>query len=184
MSTSMDPKAIRVGDFWFNRPPIEWIIAPDGLDAQIKSEFGDLVEQARRGELDGWTAHPESSVALVALLDQFSRNLFRGTPEAFSADAKAREVAAKSIAQDFDMQVSVIKASAFYMPLMQDESLISLIASRCLFEALKTRCTNDEEHEHIVQLEKFGRYPSRNDILGRKSTKEEEDFLRDRVFTL
>lgn len=194
MSASLYPDAERVGDFWFNRPPIDWIIAPDGLDAQIKSEFGDLVEQARRGELDHWIAHPESSVALVALFDQFPRNLFRGTPEAFSTDAKAREIAAKAIAQDFDKQVSVIKASAFYMPLMQDESLISLIATRCLFEALKARCTNDEEHEwvdgaieaskrHIVQLERFGRYPSRNVILGRKSTKEEEDFLRDRVFT-
>ncbi|KAK7181026.1 hypothetical protein DPSP01_003622 [Paraphaeosphaeria sporulosa] len=193
MSTAPYPEANRVCDFWFNRPPIEWIIAPDGLDAQMKSEFGDLVKQARCGELDDWTSHPESSVALVAILDQFSRNLFRGTPEAFSADVKAREVAAKAIAQDFDKQVSVTKASAFYMPLMQDENLISLIAARCLFEALKARCTNEEEHEwvdgaieacprHIVQLERFGRYPSRNTILGRKTTKEEEDFLRNRKF--
>jgi uncharacterized protein (DUF924 family) len=191
----MDPKAKRVVDFWFNRPSIEWIVAPDGLDDQMKSEFGDLVEQARRGELDIWTAHPESSVALVALLDQFSRNLFRGTPDAFSADAKAREVAAKAIAQDFDKRVSVIMASAFYMPLMQDESLISLIATRCLFKALKERCTKEEEHEwvdgaieaskrHIQQLERFGRYPSRNAILGRKSTEEEDSFLKNRILTL
>jgi uncharacterized protein (DUF924 family) len=170
-------------------------MAPDGLDDQMKSEFGDLVMQARRGELDGWAARPKSSVALVALLDQFSRNLFRGTPEAFSADEKARDVAARAIAQDFDKKVSVIMASAFYMPLMQDESLISLIASRCLFEALKGRCSKEEEHEwvdgaieaskrHIQQLERFGRYPSRNAVLGRKSTKEEEDFLRERVLAL
>lgn len=193
MSTSPYPEANRVVEFWFNRPPIEWIIAPDGLDAQMKAEFGDLVDKARGGELDDWTSDPESSVALVAMLDQFSRNLFRGTPEAFSADAKAREVAAKAIAQDFDKKVSVIKASAFYMPLMQDESLISVIATRSLLEALKARCANDEEHEwvdgafeaskrHMVQLEKFGRYPSRNVILGRKTTEEEEGFLKYRQF--
>ncbi|KAF1978803.1 DUF924-domain-containing protein [Bimuria novae-zelandiae CBS 107.79] len=162
----MDPEAMHVVAFWFNRPPIEWNIASDGLDDQMKSEFGSLVQRARRSELDSWITHPESSVALVALLDQFSRNIFRGTLEAFNK------------------QVSVIKASALYMPLMQDESLISLIATRCLFEALKTRCTNKEEHKHILQLETFGRYPTRNAILGRKSTGVEEEYLRDRVTSL
>ncbi|KAL1591329.1 hypothetical protein SLS60_012073 [Paraconiothyrium brasiliense] len=191
----MDPEANRVVAFWFNRPPIEWIVAPDGLDDQIKSDFGSLVQQARRGELDTWTAHPESSVALVVLLDQFSRNIFRGTSEAFSADAKAHDVATEAIAQEFDRQVTVIKASALYMPLMQDESLISLIATRCLFEALKTRCVNEEETQwvdmgiaaskrHIQQLEMFGRYPTRNVALGRKNTEAEEEYLRNRVTSL
>jgi uncharacterized protein (DUF924 family) len=87
----------RVITFWFNRPPLEWIIAPKGLDAQMKSEFGDLVLQARRNELDEWAVEPEGSVALVALLDQFSRNMFRGTAEAFSADAKACDVARQKL---------------------------------------------------------------------------------------
>jgi uncharacterized protein (DUF924 family) len=188
----MNTDAKRVVAFWFNRPPIEWIIAPEGLDAQMKSEFGDLVLKARSNELDDWVTEPEGSVALVALLDQFPRNIFRGSPEAFSSDKKAWETATRAIAHDFDKQVTVIQASALYMPLMQQESLISVIASRCLFEALKPRCTTDEEHRwvdmgiaaskrHVKQLERFGRFPTRNALLGRENTEAEEQFLKEHV---
>ncbi|KAF1950751.1 DUF924-domain-containing protein [Byssothecium circinans] len=191
----MDKEVKRVIGFWFNRPPIEWIIAPEGLDAQMKSEFGDLVFQARANELDDWTAEPEGSLALVALLDQFSRNIFRGSPEAFSSDTKACETATKAIAREFDRHVTVIQASAFYMPLMQQESLISVIASRYLFEALKPRCVGEEENKwvdmgiaaskrHMRQLERFGRFPTRNALLGRKNTEAEEKFLREHVASL
>ena len=191
----MSPDVDRIVDFWFNRPPMEWIVAPEGLDAQLKSEFGDLVQKARSNKLDDWTAQPKASLALVALLDQFSRNIFRGSPDAFTSDAKARETATKAIAKDFDKEVTVIQASAFYMPLMHQESLISLIAARSLFEALEARCMSDEEHKwvnlgiaaskrHIQQLEQFGRYPTRNALLGRKSTEAEEAFLKDHVSSL
>ncbi|RYP53282.1 hypothetical protein DL770_010998 [Monosporascus sp. CRB-9-2] len=186
----MNPDVKRVVAFWFNRNPIEWIIAPEGLDAQLKAEFGDLVLQARRDELDDWAAEPEGSVALVALLDQFSRNMFRGSADALSADAKASDTAAKAIARDFDKQVSVIQASALYLPLMQQESMVALVAARCLFEALKPRCATTQEHEwvdmgiaaskrHLLQLQRFGRYPTRNAVLGRKSTEAEEEFLKE-----
>ncbi|CAN8096461.1 unnamed protein product [Discula destructiva] len=156
----------------------------------MKSNFGDLVLKARRNELDDWAAEPEGSLALVAMLDQFSRNIFRGSPEAFSSDQKACDIATKAIARDFDKRVTVIQASAFYMPLMQQESLISLIAARCLLEALKPRCSSDEEHKwvgmgvaasgrHLQQLEQFGRYPTRNALLGRKNTEAEEDSPQD-----
>lgn len=188
----MNPDVKRVTAFWFNRPPIEWIVAPEGLDAQIKSDFNELVLKARRNELDDWAAEPEASVSLVALLDQFSRNLFRGSADAFSADAKAFETATKAIARDFDKQVSVVQASALYMALMHQESLISLIAARYLFEALKARCVSDEERKwvdmgvagskgHMQQLERFGRYPTRNSLLGRKNTAAEEEFLKEHI---
>ncbi|KAI0120911.1 hypothetical protein F4776DRAFT_632361 [Hypoxylon sp. NC0597] len=191
----MNPDVKRVVGFWFDRKPIEWIIAPEGLDAQMKAEFGDLVLKARNNELDDWSAEPESSLALVVLLDQFSRNIFRGSPDAFSADAKAWEIATKAIARDFDKRVTVIQASAFYLTLMQQESLISLVASRCLFEALKTRCVSSEEHDwvdmgiaaskrHMQQLERFGRYPTRNALLGRKNTEEEDEYLKQHVPSL
>ncbi|ORY07807.1 hypothetical protein BCR34DRAFT_666269 [Clohesyomyces aquaticus] len=194
-SPIMDPEVKRVIAFWFNRPPLEWIIAPEGLDAQLKSEFGDLVLKARRNELDNWATSPEGSVAIVTLLDQFTRNLFRGTAEAFSGDAKAFEVATKAVAQDFDKQVTVIQASAFYMCLMQQESLVSVIAARGLFEKLKERCESEEEHKwvgmgvpaagrHLQQLLRFGRYPTRNALLGRKNTEDEEMFLREHVSSL
>ncbi|KAL1861520.1 hypothetical protein Daus18300_008782 [Diaporthe australafricana] len=191
----MNPEVKRVISFWFERPPMDWIIAPEGLDSQIKSDFSDLVLKARRNELDDWAAEPEGSLALVALLDQFSRNLFRGTPDAFSADTKAWETATKAIAKDFDKKITVVEASAFYMPLMHQESVISLIAARCLFEALKARCVSDEEHKwvdmgimasgrHLQQLERFGRYPTRNALLGRQNTEAEEQFLKEHVPSL
>jgi len=191
----MNPDVKRIIAFWFNRNPMEWIIAPEGLDAQMKSEFENLVLKARRNELDNWAAEPEASLALVVLLDQFSRNIFRGSPDTFSADGKAWETATKAIAQDFDKQATVIQASAFYMPLMHQESLISLIAARCLFEALKPRCVSTEEHDwvdmgiaaskrHMEQLERFGRYPTRNALLGRKNTEAEDEFLKEHMHSL
>jgi len=191
----MNPDVKRIVAFWFNRNPIEWIIAPEGFDTQLKSEFENLVLKARRNELDDWTTEPEGSLALVVMLDQFSRNIFRGSPHVFSADEKAWEIATKAIARDFDKQVTVIQASAFYMPLMNQESLISLVAARCLFEALKARCVSTEEHSwvdmgiaaskrHVQQLERFGRYPTRNALLGRKNTEAEEEFLKEHVPSL
>lgn len=186
----MDPNIKRILDFWFNRNPIEWIIAPEGLDAQLKSDFEDLVLKARRNELDHWATEPEGSLALVVLLDQFSRNLYRGSPDAFAADGKSWETATKAIAQDFHNQVTVIQASTFYMPLMHHEAIISLIAARCLFEGLKPRCVTKEEHDwtdmgigaskrHMEQLIQFGRYPTRNVLLGRENTEAEEKFLKE-----
>ncbi|KAI1374803.1 DUF924-domain-containing protein [Hypoxylon crocopeplum] len=191
----MNPDAKRVLAFWFNRNPMEWIIAPEGLDAQIKSEFGDLVMKARCNELDGWAVEPEASLALVVLLDQFSRNIFRDSLDAYSGDEKAGETATKAVARDFDKQVTVIQASAFYMPLMQQESLISAVAARYLFEALRLRCASSEEHSwvdmgikaskrHVQQLERFGRYPTRNALLGRKNTEAEDGFLKEYVRSL
>ncbi|KAI9710350.1 MAG: hypothetical protein M1820_002845 [Bogoriella megaspora] len=191
----MNSDVKRVVAFWFDRPPLQWIIAPEGLDAQLKSEFSDLVLKARNNELDEWATEPESSLALVVLLDQFSRNIFRGSPDAFSADAKAWETATKAIAMNFDKQVTVIQASAFYMPLMHQESLISLVAARCLFEATKRRCVSDVEHKwidmgiaaserHMQLLERFGRYPTRNALLGRQNTEAEHEFLKHHVPSL
>ncbi|TVY41138.1 hypothetical protein LOCC1_G005498 [Lachnellula occidentalis] len=194
-SPIMNSDVKRIMAFWFNRNPMEWIIAPEGLDGQIKSEFEPLVLQARRNELDDWAAEPEASIALVVLLDQFSRNIFRGSPDTFGADAKAWETATKAIAHDFDKQATVIQASALYMPLMHQESLISLIAARCLFEALKQRCVSTEEHDwvgmgiaaskrHTEQLERFGRYPTRNALLGRENTEAENEFLKEHMPSL
>ncbi|KAF7535328.1 hypothetical protein G7054_g5475 [Neopestalotiopsis clavispora] len=185
----MNPDITRIVNFWFNRNPVEWIIAPKGLDEELRSQFGELVLKARGSELDDWTTQPEGSLALVVMLDQFSRNLFRGTPDALSGDAKAVETSTRAIARDFDKQVTVMQASAFYMPLLQQESLITVVAGRCLFETLKSRCVTDEEHKwvdmgiaaakrHVQQLDKFGRYPTRNAVLGRTNTEAEEEFLK------
>lgn len=188
----MNQDIARVNSFWFERPPMEWIVAPAGLDEQLKNDFSDLVHKARADQLNDWKSSPEGSIALVVLLDQFSRNLFRGSPDAFAADSKARDTTTNAIALDFDKNVTVIQASAFYLCLMQQESLISLVAARSLFEALKARCVEEAEHKwvdiciaaagrHLSQLQRFGRYPTRNALLDRQNTAEEDKFLKEHV---
>jgi uncharacterized protein (DUF924 family) len=194
--TDLDIK--RIIEFWFKRNPLEWIIAPPGLDDQLKSGFEHLVLKARRNELDSWMDSATGSLALVVLLDQFTRNLFRGSAEAFSGDEKATTIATKAIAKGFDKQVSVIQASSFYMPFMMQESLIHVVAARCLFEALKERCLSEERGgrsvtkeeknwvqsaveaagRHVEKIDMFGRYPSRNVLLGRVSSAAEEESLK------
>lgn len=191
----MDGEIQHVVNFWFNRNPIEWIVAPEGFDEQCRSNFDTLVKQARHNELDAWADSPEGSLALVILLDQLPRNLHRGTVDAFASDAEAHEIAARAIARDFDKLVTVIQASAFYMALLQQESLTSVVAARALFEALQSRAASEEEQKwiemgvagakgHAKQLVQFGRYPTRNAVLGRTSTKIEEEFLTGHKFQL
>ncbi|OAL71625.1 hypothetical protein A7D00_4530 [Trichophyton violaceum] len=185
---AMSTDVKRIITFWFNRSPVEWIAGPRGIDDQIRSEFGDLVLKARQNKLDDWEMEPEACLALAVLLDQFSRNIFRGSPDAFSADSKSHELATRAIICGFDKDVTVIQASAFYLPLLHQESLISLVAARSLFENLRQRCVNREEekwvdmgidivNENIRHMQKFGRYPSRNLALGRTNTEAEEEHL-------
>jgi len=184
----MNPDVQRIMTFWFDRNPMDWMRAPDGFDDQCKSQFSDLVLKARNNELDDWAATPEGSLALVVLLNQLMRNIFRGSVDAFSGDAKAAEIATRAIARDFDKQVTVIQSSAFYIALMAQESLISIVAARALCDTLKPRCANAEEHDwvdkgvaaakmHVDQIARFGRYPVRNAILGRKNTDAEDKYL-------
>ncbi|KAK7748325.1 hypothetical protein SLS62_008693 [Diatrype stigma] len=195
-----DPDIQRVLAFWFDRNPLDWIVAPEGFDAQCESELGDLVRKARRHELDDWAsataATPEEgSLALAVLLDQLPRNLFRGTADAFASDAQAWEVATRAIARGLDKKVPVVRASAFYMPLLQRESLISAVAARALSEALVPRAWAPEEQKwvamgvagaerHVEQIARFGRYPTRNAVLGRESTEAEVEFLKGHTFSL
>ncbi|KAK7990127.1 hypothetical protein PG989_010442 [Apiospora arundinis] len=185
------PDVKRVLDFWFDRNPIDWVMSPAGLDDQIKTQFGDLVAQARRNELDAWaTEGPESCLALVALLDQFPRNLYRGTPEAYACDPKAFAITTRAIAHDFDKRVNVIQASSFYLTILNKEEEIAAIASRSLWTDLRPRCETEQEkkwvemgisatQKHLVQLEQFGRYPTRNKSMGRENTEAEEKYLAD-----
>lgn len=94
----------------YNRPTIDWFVTPDGLDEICKDEFGHLVEDARANRLDHWQADREGSLALVILLDQFTRNIYRGTPDAFSSDPKALDVATKAIAKGWDKQSTTTQA--------------------------------------------------------------------------
>ena len=164
---------------------------PDGFDQVCEKEFGDLVQKARTTELDDWASEPNSTLALLVLLDQFPRNIYRGTPDAFSSDPKALDLATRSLAKGFDKQVSVYQTLTFYLPLMHNENLLSVIACMSFYENLIHRCPEGSDEHKFLQngmqagvshrdtIMKFGRYPGRNKALGRESTKEEEEFLKE-----
>jgi uncharacterized protein (DUF924 family) len=103
----------RIHDFWFTRSPQEWFMPPEGFDNLCESEFGHLVQDARAGKLDHWTDEPQGTLAILVLLDQFSRNIYRGTPDAFSADPKALQIATHAIAKGWDKDATTAQALVY-----------------------------------------------------------------------
>jgi uncharacterized protein (DUF924 family) len=136
-----------------------------------------LWEQAVRGELDRWRSTPLAALALVVVLDQFSRNMFRGTPRAFAGDPAALAAAASVIERGFDRPLSAQERTFVYMPFEHAEDLAAQRRSLALFEALDP---NDMEYarRHHEIIARFGRFPHRNSLLGRESTPEEIEFLK------
>jgi uncharacterized protein (DUF924 family) len=137
------------------------------------------VEAARRGALDHWAASPRGRLALIILLDQFPRQCFRGTPEAYASDAKAQALAAEGVAARVDEQLTFAERQFFYMPLMhaEDRDLQALSLERfdALHEDAEAVLGFATGHRRVVY--RFGRFPHRNRVLGRPSSPEEEAFL-------
>jgi uncharacterized protein (DUF924 family) len=190
------PATKDINDFWF--PPntdllSHWFAPNPVLDASIKSTFEPFMTSAAQNlsPLDTWTATPNGTLALLLLLDQFPRNVYRNSPRAYASDAKAASVAVTAIAAGQDREVSLLKQPFFYLPLMHDESLLAQVAALGLFEALVTRCGEgslereyaekglESTRKHLRVIERFGRFPSRNAVLGRESTGEERGFLEE-----
>lgn len=165
--------------FWFQelKPAQWWRVAPE-LDAQIRERFGPVLMTARAGELEGWRRSPEGRLAEIIVLDQFSRNIHRGTPEAFAADSLALALAQKAVAQGADQALPIDRRGFLYMPYMHSESAAVHVIAVQLFSAPGLEESLKAELRHQEIIERFGRYPHRNVILGRTSTPEEEDFLR------
>lgn len=176
-------------DFWFapdsrpdHRDPggrdLERWFAPDpAFDDAIRKHFADALERAVRGELDGWAETAEGALALTVLLDQFPRNMFRGQARAFAADGKALAVARQALARGFDQAVPAMWRKFFYLPFEHAEDGEAQARSVALFrgsgDARGLRYA--EMHKEII--DRFGRFPHRNRILGRASTPEEEAWL-------
>jgi len=189
VTPALNPNVTRVLSFWFDRDPMDWFRGPEGFDDECRSQLGHLVERARSDDLDDWSNGPEGSLALLVLLDQVPRNMFRGTPDAFSSDAKAQEVAARSIAKGHDRQATTYQALQFYLTLMHQENLLAQVASVALIENLRAASLEGSPErefleqsvsaakDHLDVILRFGRYPSRNLILGRESTAGEAAFL-------
>lgn len=164
--------------FWFDElTPEQWFRGGDDLDAQILARFGDALERAKAGELDGWAATPDGALALLILLDQFSRNIHRGSADAFAQDEKALTVARSAIDAKFDKAQAPERRTFFYLPLEHSEDLADQERSVALFEALGDPIQADYARRHRDIIARFGRFPHRNPLLGRPSTAEEIAFL-------
>lgn len=165
--------------FWFDEStPEQWFEKSDDFDRVIESRFGALHAAACRGDCDDWAETADGVLALILVLDQFSRNLFRDDPRAFAQDAKALLLAKGAIAKGFDMAVSEDRRVFFYVPFEHSEDLADQEASLPYFEAL----TNKEYLRYAVAhrdiIARFGRFPHRNAVLGRESSPEESEFLK------
>jgi uncharacterized protein (DUF924 family) len=174
--------------FWFSdqvRP--RWFAKDPAFDELIRNRFAASAAAAAAGALDGWTAEPESCLALVLLLDQVPRYIHRGSPRAFAADAKARQIAELAVARDFDTRTPLDRRFFFYMPFQHSEGPADQRRCVALFRRwAEAHGGRDREwvaesmryvlrHQEII--ERFGRFPHRNQILGRESTPAEIEFL-------
>jgi uncharacterized protein (DUF924 family) len=177
--------------FWFgdaNAPREQWFRRSDALDQEIRNRFGEAIEQAARGDLDPWKETARGRLAIVVLLDQFSRNAFRATPRSFSQDVRALAIAEEGVDLAQDRMLSPLERSFLYMPFMHAEDRAMQARSCALFERLASEAPAAlasyladavkyaRAHRQIV--DRFGRFPHRNATLGRATTAEEAEFLK------
>lgn len=169
--------------FWMDDVgPEGWFAATEAMDAQIRDRFMAAWKAAAAGELDCWSLRPEGALALVILLDQFPRNMFRGSEAAYSSDRKALATAKQALSHGFDIQVSEAERFMFYLPLMHSESITD--QDRCV-RLIMTRMPKTgalplkHAREHRDVIRRFGRFPRRNEPLGRSSTDAEQNWMAD-----
>jgi uncharacterized protein (DUF924 family) len=191
MDDAMTVRAVL--DFWFGapgspehgKPRAEWFRKDPAFDASIRDRFGPLVERALRGELADWAASPEGALAEILLLDQFTRNIFRDTPRAFAGDPRALAAARAAVGQRVDEALPAFQRGFVYLPFEHAESMAAQDESVRLFARLAedgpdgSSSMLDYAHRHRAVVERFGRFPHRNAVLGRASTAEEEAYLRE-----
>ena len=176
--------------FWFlpadasghGLPRVEWFRKDAVFDKEIRSRFLPDVEAALNDELDDWAETPRGALALLILLDQFTRNLFRGEARCFAGDAQALRVAETVIAKGWDQAMNAVERTFVYLPFEHSEALADQERSLALFGALATNAPTaagflDYAQRHHEVIVRFGRFPHRNAALGRVSTPEEKDYL-------
>lgn len=165
-------------DYWYSDEMRKhWFASTPELDTEIKSNYQAVWECAGSGQLDEWKTTPEGCLALAIILDQLPLNMFRGEPRSFKTEIKAIEIAIFAVDNGFDKKISSDKLPFLFMPLMHSEKLEHQELSVKLFEQhdLQSNLKFAKHHRDIVK--KFGRFPHRNKILGRESTKEELEYL-------
>jgi uncharacterized protein (DUF924 family) len=176
-------------EFWFADGPDQfrqaWFTKDAAFDAEIGRRFGTLLTPAREGALDAWAETPEGALALLILLDQFPRNLFRGTPDAFASDAHAQALARRVVLERrLDLKLAPMQRVFLYLPFEHAESLEAQNISVALFEGLRDWPAHAAPGgvipyawAHRAVIARFGRFPHRNAVLGRESTAAELAYL-------
>ena len=165
--------------FWFEEiSPETWFKKDALFDDMLMQKFGRVIEKALAGRLDKWAQNKDGRLALILLLDQMTRNIFRNTPKAFSGDEIACALSLRSVADGFlEKEKNVDKRQFFLMPMMHSEDLKIQKQSLPLFQALTSENTYGYAIRHHDIIERFGRFPHRNQILNRPSSNEELAFL-------
>lgn len=165
--------------FWFEEiTPKQWWATSDDLDQHIELRFGALHYSAERCELYGWRESAKGRLAEIIVLDQFSRNIYRNHPNAFAYDSLALALAQTAVAFNADHELNIEERAFLYIPYMHSESLMIHEVAVTLFSQPGMEANLQFELRHKEIIDRFGRYPHRNVILGRTSTSEEIDFLK------
>ena len=163
--------------FWSDAGPDRWYKRDDAFDAELRRRFLGLWQKASAGELPAWEASDDGALALVIVLDQFPRNMFRGDARTYASDAMARDVAYRAIGRGVDARIDPLLRQFLYLPFNHSEDLSDQL--RCVE---LTRAAGNAENlkwaeHHADIIRRFGRFPHRNRVLGRDSTPEEQAFL-------
>ena len=177
-ASEVHAKGEEVLAFWFEGlMPEQWFAKSEGLDREIRERFGSLRDAVLKSGAAEWRDDPPMLLAAVILLDQFSRNIHRGTAEAFVADPLAQELAGLAVERGWDCAMTPQQSQFLYLPFEHAEDRELQAVSLSCFEALGLEEPLEYARQHAEVIARYGRYPSRNAALGRTSTPEEEEYL-------
>ena len=177
-------------NFWFGLPDEQgygsarqfWFTQDPEFDLKVQTRFQKDYELAASGKLNDWKNSPQSCLALIILLDQFPRNMFRGEAKSFATDCQALEVAKHAVDRGFDRELLPLQRSFIYLPFEHSENIENQHLAVELFNQLREypECNEAINYsiQHLKVIERFGRFPHRNKILGRETTPEEAEFLQ------
>ena len=163
--------------FWREAGPDRWYARDDAFDTAIRAQFLTTYEAAAAGQLRDWETTPAGALALLIVLDQFPRNMFRNNPRAFAADPLARAAADRAIARGFDLKVDAGERPFFYLPFEHSEEMADQQRCVALHRALGDADSLKWAELHADIIRRFGRFPHRNAVLGRETTPDEQAFL-------
>jgi uncharacterized protein (DUF924 family) len=175
--TAHDPRAEAILEFWFrgDAEREEWFSKDPSFDDEIRARFLSLYEEAARGALAAWRDAPRSCLALIVLLDQFPRNMFRGSARTYATDALALEAARHAVASGHDRMLSKTERTFIYLPFEHSENLADQERALELFAG---HPNSEWAQRHWEIIRRFGRFPHRNAVLGRENTAAEIEFLK------